>query len=40
MPRVPGTLDDYAFTIHAAIDAWLATGTSTFIAWRSSWPTP
>jgi hypothetical protein len=22
----PGTLDDYAFTIHAAIDAWLASG--------------
>jgi uncharacterized protein YyaL (SSP411 family) len=24
--RVAGTLDDYAFTIHAAIDAWLARG--------------
>ena len=24
-PRVPGTLDDYAFTIHAAIDAWQST---------------
>ena len=24
--RVPGTLDDYAFTIHACVDAWLATG--------------
>jgi hypothetical protein len=24
--KVPGTLDDYAFTIHAAIDAWLASG--------------
>ena len=24
--RVPGVLDDYAFTIHAAVDAWLATG--------------
>jgi uncharacterized protein YyaL (SSP411 family) len=24
--RVPGTLDDYAFTIHACIDAWLAGG--------------
>jgi uncharacterized protein YyaL (SSP411 family) len=24
--RVSGTLDDYAFTIHACIDAWLATG--------------
>ena len=24
--KVPGTLDDYAFTVHACIDAWLATG--------------
>ena len=24
--RVPGTLDDYAFTVHACIDAWLADG--------------
>jgi uncharacterized protein len=24
--RVPGTLDDYAFTVHACIDAWLASG--------------
>ena len=24
--RAPGTLDDYAFTVHAAIDAWLASG--------------
>ncbi len=24
--NAPGTLDDYAFTIHAAIDAWLASG--------------
>ena len=24
--KVPGTLDDYAFTIHASIDAWLASG--------------
>jgi uncharacterized protein len=24
--KVPGTLDDYAFTIHACIDAWLARG--------------
>jgi uncharacterized protein YyaL (SSP411 family) len=24
--KVPGTLDDYAFTIHACIDAWLASG--------------
>jgi uncharacterized protein YyaL (SSP411 family) len=28
--RVRGTLDDYAFTVHAAIDAWLATGHSNF----------
>ena len=25
-PRIAGTLEDYAFTIHACIDAWLATG--------------
>jgi uncharacterized protein YyaL (SSP411 family) len=24
--RVAGTLDDYAFTVHACVDAWLATG--------------
>ncbi len=24
--RVPGTLDDYAFTVHACIDAWFACG--------------
>jgi uncharacterized protein YyaL (SSP411 family) len=24
--KVPGTLDDYAFTVHACIDAWLAGG--------------
>jgi len=24
--RVPGTLDDYAFTVHACIDAWFAGG--------------
>jgi uncharacterized protein YyaL (SSP411 family) len=24
--KVPGTFDDYAFTLHACIDAWLATG--------------
>ena len=24
--KVPGTLDDYAFTVHACIDAWIATG--------------
>jgi hypothetical protein len=29
-PTVPGTLDDYAFTIHAALDAWLATGKMSF----------
>ena len=29
-PRVPGTLDDYAFTIHAAVDAWQATGHINF----------
>jgi uncharacterized protein YyaL (SSP411 family) len=28
--RVCGTLDDYAFTVHAAIDAWLATGHMNF----------
>jgi len=27
---VPGTLDDYAFTIHACIDAWLASGEMSF----------
>jgi uncharacterized protein YyaL (SSP411 family) len=25
-PRVPGVLDDYVFTAHAALDAWEATG--------------
>ena len=30
-PRtVPGTLDDYAFTVHACIDAWLASGEMNF----------
>jgi uncharacterized protein YyaL (SSP411 family) len=29
-PRIPGTLDDYAFTIHAAVDAWQATGHINF----------
>ena len=24
--RVPGTLDDYAFTIHASIDGWISSG--------------
>jgi hypothetical protein len=28
--RVPGTLDDYAFTIHACIDAWFASGRMEF----------
>jgi uncharacterized protein YyaL (SSP411 family) len=28
--KVPGTLDDYAFTIHACIDAWLASGEMSY----------
>jgi uncharacterized protein YyaL (SSP411 family) len=28
--KAPGTLDDYAFTIHALIDAWLATGNMAY----------
>jgi uncharacterized protein YyaL (SSP411 family) len=28
--RVPGTLDDYAFTVHACIDAWFAGGNMKF----------
>jgi uncharacterized protein YyaL (SSP411 family) len=24
--RIPGNLDDYAFTVHACVDAWLSTG--------------
>ena len=28
--RVAGTLDDYAFTIHACVDAWLASGRMEF----------
>lgn len=28
--RVPGTLDDYAFTVHACLDAWLASGSRRF----------
>jgi uncharacterized protein YyaL (SSP411 family) len=28
--RVPATLDDYAFTVHACIDAWLATGEMSY----------
>ncbi len=27
---VPGTLDDYAFTVHAGIDAWIASGHMNF----------
>jgi len=28
--KIPGTLDDYAFTVHAAIDAWLTSGNMNF----------
>jgi hypothetical protein len=28
--KTPGTLDDYAFTIHALIDAWLSTGNMAY----------
>ena len=28
--RLPGTLDDYAFTVHACADAWFATGKMKF----------
>ena len=28
--NAPGTLDDYAFTVHACIDAWLASGSMNF----------
>jgi uncharacterized protein YyaL (SSP411 family) len=28
--KVPGTLDDYAFTVHACIDGWLASGEMQF----------
>jgi hypothetical protein len=28
--RIPGTLDDYAFTIHACIDGWFASGRMEF----------
>ena len=28
--RIPGTLDDYAFTVHACIDGWLASGRMEF----------
>ena len=30
--RVPGTLDDYAFTVQACVDAWLASGEMSFYA--------
>ena len=30
LERVPGTLDDYAFTVHACVDAWLASGRMEF----------
>ena len=28
--RIPGTLDDYAFTVHACIDAWIGSGEISF----------
>jgi uncharacterized protein YyaL (SSP411 family) len=28
--RIPGTLDDYAFTVHACIDAWFSSGKMNF----------
>jgi uncharacterized protein YyaL (SSP411 family) len=28
--KVPGTLDDYAFTVHACVDGWLASGRMEF----------
>ena len=28
--RIPGTLDDYAFTVHACVDGWLASGRMEF----------
>ena len=28
--KIPGTLDDYAFTVHACIDAWLASGEMSY----------
>jgi len=28
--KAPGTLDDYAFTVHACIDAWFASGNMNF----------
>jgi hypothetical protein len=29
--KVPGTLDDYGFTIHACIDAWMASGEMSYL---------
>jgi uncharacterized protein YyaL (SSP411 family) len=29
-PKIPGTLDDYAFTVHACIDAWFSSGKMNF----------
>ena len=29
--KIPGTLDDYAFTVHACIDAWLASGKMNYL---------
>jgi uncharacterized protein YyaL (SSP411 family) len=28
--KIPGTLDDYAFTIHACVDAWMASGEMSY----------
>jgi uncharacterized protein YyaL (SSP411 family) len=28
--KVPGTLDDYAFTVHACVDAWFSTGEMSY----------
>lgn len=30
--KIPGTLDDYAFTVHACVDAWIASGDMSFYA--------
>jgi uncharacterized protein YyaL (SSP411 family) len=30
LERIPGTLDDYAFTMHACLDGWLASGRMEF----------
>jgi uncharacterized protein YyaL (SSP411 family) len=30
LQKPPGTLDDYAFTVHACIDAWFATGRMSY----------